>query len=77
MKKRAEHKSKAVLKTAMFGAGCFWGVEEAFRILPGIVATEVGYAGGNVADANYEQVCSEITGHAEVVKITFDSLRIR
>ncbi len=67
---------KTFFKTAMFGAGCFWGIEEVFRNIPGVVATEVGYAGGNVKNANYEQVCSDETGHAEVVRVTFDSSKI-
>ncbi len=58
---------------AMFGAGCFWGVEEAFRILPGVVSTEVGYAGGDKNKGNYEDVCSGKTGHTEVVRVDFDS----
>lgn len=57
---------------ATFGAGCFWGVEEAFRRKTGVVDTEVGYAGGHVENPSYEQVCTDRTGHAEVVRITYD-----
>lgn len=57
---------------AMFGAGCFWGVEIAFGQIEGVLTTEVGYAGGNVEDPTYEQVCEDTTGHAEVVHLTFD-----
>ena len=56
----------------MFGAGCFWGVEEAFRKLPGVVNTEVGYAGGSLKNVTYEDVCKGNTGHTEVVKITYN-----
>jgi peptide-methionine (S)-S-oxide reductase len=64
------------MSKAMFGAGCFWGVEEKFRVLKGVKKTEVGYAGGDVENATYKQVCSGKTGHAEVVLIEFDSKKI-
>ncbi|MBA2653448.1 MAG: peptide-methionine (S)-S-oxide reductase MsrA [Gammaproteobacteria bacterium] len=57
---------------ATFGAGCFWGVEEAFRKLPGVLLTQVGYAGGITHDPSYEQVCSHNSGHAEVVQVEFN-----
>jgi peptide-methionine (S)-S-oxide reductase len=61
---------------AMFGAGCFWGVEETFRNLKGVTATAVGYAGGTKDNPSYEDVCTDETGHAEVVKIEFDPAQI-
>ncbi|MGH3002508.1 MAG: peptide-methionine (S)-S-oxide reductase MsrA [Gaiellaceae bacterium] len=63
-------------KTAMFGAGCFWGVEAAFRRLDGVSKTRVGYAGGTVAHPTYRQVCSDRTGHAEAVEVTYDADKV-
>jgi len=60
------------LKKATFGAGCFWGVESAFRQIDGVTKTRVGYSGGTLEDPTYEDVCSHTTGHAEVVEVTYD-----
>ena len=60
------------MEEAIFGAGCFWGVEQKFGKVKGVVETEVGYTGGSTKNPTYKDVCTNKTGHAEVVKITFD-----
>lgn len=63
-------------ETATFGAGCFWGVEVSFRQIEGVLDAVSGYAGGKTRNPTYEEVCSDSTGHAEVVQVTFDPERV-
>ncbi len=64
------------MQKATFAAGCFWGVEAAFQKIKGINDTKVGYTGGNTKDPSYEEVCTNKTGHAEAVQITYDEEKI-
>ena len=64
------------MEQAMFGAGCFWGVEAAFRRIPGVADVAVGYSGGKTENPTYQDVCSHTTGHAEVVLVDFDPAQV-
>jgi len=74
--KRSQRKAKQGPQLATFGAGCFWGVEAAFRRVPGVIDTAVGYAGGTVDNPEYREVCRGTTGHAEVVQVTYDPNKV-
>jgi peptide-methionine (S)-S-oxide reductase len=63
-------------QTATFAAGCFWGVEAAFRQVPGVIDAVSGYTGGHLENPSYRQVCSHSTGHAEAVEVNFDPQRV-
>ncbi len=61
---------------ATFGAGCFWGVEATFQRVPGVLETEVGYSNGHTENPSYRDVCTDETGHAEVVRVTYDPSKV-
>lgn len=63
-------------ETAIFAAGCFWGVQYYFDQVPGVLETEAGYTGGHIDNPSYEQVCAHGTGHAEATKITYDPAKV-
>jgi peptide-methionine (S)-S-oxide reductase len=65
-------REKSMPEIATFGAGCFWGVEAGFRRVPGVLDAVTGYSGGTTQNPTYRDVCSDTTGHAEVVQVTFD-----
>lgn len=73
---REQGEVEVAIDKATFGAGCFWGVEARFGEMPGVLDTAVGYEGGSLAEPTYKDVCTDTTGHAEVVEVTYDPSRV-
>jgi peptide-methionine (S)-S-oxide reductase len=73
---RGKGATQVAIEKATFGAGCFWGVEARFNEIAGVLDTAVGYEGGELEHPTYKEVCTDRTGHAEVVEVTFDSSRV-
>lgn len=71
-----DSKRSGKVAKATFGAGCFWGVEAAFGEVPGVLSTAVGYAGGSTKNPTYKEVCTDRTGHAEVVQVEYDPAKV-
>src|SRR5262245_32752944 len=69
-------RGSSMSEVATFAAGCFWGVEAAFQRVEGVIATEVGFSNGHTPNPTYHDVCTDETGHAEVVRVTFDPAKI-
>ena len=64
------------IKTACFGAGCFWGIQQKFHRIPGVVDTRVGYSGGHKSHPTYKEVCTGTTNHAEVCEVQYDEMKV-
>src|SRR5260370_9951167 len=73
---RGEGGETEMTEIATFGAGCFWGVEPKFRMIPGVVDAAVGYSNGHTANPTYKDVCTDETGHAEAVQVIFDPEKV-
>lgn len=75
-KQNLQADSSKVYQKATFAAGCFWSIQETYRKIPGVISTSAGYTGGAVDAPTYQQVCSDTTGHAEAVQITYDPEKV-
>lgn len=75
-RRESQKEANTMAEYATFGAGCFWGVEAAYRQIKGVISTAVGYEGGRLDNPTYRDVCSHTTGHAEVVQVEYDPERV-
>jgi peptide-methionine (S)-S-oxide reductase len=73
---RARREENFMTEIATFGAGCFWGIEAAFQRIPGVIEAVSGYSGGHTENPTYKEVCTDETGHAEVVQVTYDPSKV-